>query len=168
MESNMGFLPPNGGLNLEGIMLFKGRIEAQLMDIHGNPVGPRIIQDNTVVTAGRRWVFENIYSGGPASAQVLSHLAVGTSTTAPATSDSALGNESLRIAIGTFTTSNLTSSTPNMRFEASFATNQANTTLGEVGLFNSSSSGTLFARATFSTIDKTTSNTLSISYTVSN
>ena len=157
-----------GNTQFGDVIKLRGRIEAQLMDIKGNPVGPRIVHDNTVVTAGRRWVLENIYSGGAASLQVLSHLAVGTSTTAPATSDSALGSEATRLAVGTFTTSNLTSSPPSWRAEVTFATNQANTTLGEVGLFNSSSSGTLFARATMSTIDKTTSNTLSISYTISN
>lgn len=156
------------GAEANDTMLLRGRIEAQLMDLHGNPVGPRIVNNNTVVTAGRRWVLENIYSGGAASAQVISHLAVGTSTTAPATSDTGLGSESTRIAIGTFTTSNLTSNPPSLRHEASFATNQANTTLGEVGLFNSSASGTMLARATFATINKTTSNTLSVSYTISN
>lgn len=146
----------------------RGRIEAQLMDINGNPVGPRIVNDNTVVTGGRRWVLENIYSGGPASTEVLSHMGVGTSTTAPATSDTGLGSEALRVAIAAFTTSNLTSNPPSFRAEIVLATNQANTTLGEVGLFNSSSGGTMFARATMATIDKTTSNTLSISYNISN
>lgn len=149
-------------------IVLRGRLEAQLKDIKGTPVGPKIVQDNTVVTAGRRWVLENIYSGGPASAQVISHVAVGTSTTAPATSDSGLGSESTRIAVSNFTTSNVTSNPPSWRAEATFATNEANTTLGEVGLFNSSSSGTMLGRATFATVNKTTSNTLSVSYTVSN
>lgn len=159
----------NYGGQLSDVIRLRGRIEAQLQDIHGNPVGDKIVKDNTVVTAGRRWVLENIYSGGAASAQVISHLAVGTSTTAAATGDTALGSETTRVAVDNFTTSNLTSSAPNWRAEASFATNEANTTLGEVGLFNSSSGGTMLARAVFSTtVDKTTSNTLSISYTISN
>lgn len=156
------------GVKAEDQIQLRGRMEAQLWDLKGNPVGPRIVNNNTVVTAGRRWVLENIYSGGAASAQVISHLAVGTSTTAPATSDTALGSESTRVAIGTFTTSNLTSNPPSFLAVATFATNLANTTLGEVGLFNSSSSGTMLARATFATIDKTTSNTLTMSYTISN
>jgi hypothetical protein len=150
------------------VMLFKGRLEMQLMDIAGNPVGPKQIINNTVVTAGRRWVLENIMSGGAASLQVLSHLAVGTSTTAPTTGDSSLGNETLRVAVGTFTTSNLTSNPPSFRAEILLATNQANTTLGEVGFFNSSSGGTMMGRATFGTVNKTTSNTFAISYTIQN
>ena len=156
------------GASATDVIKLRGRIEIQLGDINGKPIGPKIIKDNTVVTAGRRWVLENIYSGGAASAQVLSHLAVGTSTTAPATGDTALGSEVTRLAVNNFTTSNLTSNPPSWRAECSFATNQANTTLGEFGLFNSSAAGTLFGRVTFNTIDKTTSNTLSISYHISN
>jgi len=119
--------------------------------------------NNTIVTSGRRWVLQQI-----ASSQSISYMAVGTGTNAPATSDSALQSESTRLAIGTFTTSNLTSNPPSWLAAISLATNQGNTTLGEVGLFNSSSGGTMLGRATFSTINKTTSNTLGLSYTVSN
>ena len=123
---------------------------------------------NTVVTTGRRWVLQQIASSEIATAQSISYLAIGTGTAAPATSDSALGSETTRKAIGTFTTTNLTSNPPSWRAEVSFATNEGNTTLGEVGMFNSSSGETMLARATFSTINKTTSNTLSVSYTLSN
>jgi hypothetical protein len=152
---------------MEDVIKLRGHIEASLRDIYGNEL-QRVSQDNTVVTVGRRWVLQQLESTDIATAQTISHLAVGTGTTAPATSDAALGGESLRKAIGTFTTSNLTSNPPSWRAEVSFATNEANTTLGEVGLFQSSSGGTMLARATYSTINKTTSNTLSISYTISN
>lgn len=122
---------------------------------------------NTVVTAGRRWVLQQIASSEINTAQSISYMAVGTSTTAPATSDTGLGSESSRIAINSFVTSNLTSNPPSWQANASWATNQANTTLGEAAMFNSSSGGTMLARATFATLNKTTSNTLSISYTIS-
>lgn len=123
---------------------------------------------NTVVTSGRRWVLQQIASSEIQTAQSIVQIAIGTGTAAPATSDSALASETTRKAIGTYTTTNLTSNPPSWRAEVSFATNEGNTTLGEVGLFNSSSGGTMLARATFSTINKTTSNTLSVSYTISN
>lgn len=151
----------------QGVIHLKGFIEIALMDAKRN----RIIKKesrNVVVTAGRRWVLQQIASSEIATAQSIGYLAVGTGTTAPATSDSALGSEVTRLAIGTFTTSNLTSNPPSWRAEVSLATNEGNTTLGEIGLLNSSSGGTLLARATHSTLDKTTSNTLSISYTISN
>ena len=45
------------------------------------------------------------------------------------------------------------------------ATNQANTTLGEAGIFNASGANvqTMLSHVTFATINKTTSNTLAIS-----
>ena len=124
--------------------------------------------NNVVVTAGRRWVLEKIGSFSNQTNSI-NAIAVGTSTTAPATSDTALGSEITatvgRLTIGTFTTTNLTSSTPSWRAEVQFATDQATGTLGEAALMNTSSAtaGTMLSHVTFSTISKATSNTLSIS-----
>jgi len=145
----------------------RGHLEILLNDFQGREIAKRSI-NNVVVTAGRRWVLQQIASSVMSTAQSIGYLAIGTSTTAPATSDSALGNESTRNAVGTFTTSNLTSNPPSWRAEVSFATNEGNTTLGEAGMFNSSAAGTMFNRATFATLNKTTSNTLTVRFTVSN
>lgn len=136
------------------------------MDAVGNLIEERQV-DNVVVTAGRRWVLEQINSTNHVANRSFSHIAVGTSTTAPTTANTGLASEAARLAIQNFQTSNLTSNPPSWQAHVSFATDQANTTLGEVGIFNSSSGGTMLARSTFSTIDKTTSNTLSITYTIS-
>ena len=134
---------------------------------NGKIVSQRLI-DNTIVTAGRRWVLEAIQSANAASAQVFSNIAIGTSTTAPATGDTSLGTENTRKVVGTWSNTNLTSNPPSWQAQVSFATNEGNTTLGELAMFNSSANGTMLNRITFATIDKTTSNTLSISLTVSN
>lgn len=143
----------------------RGSMEIVLCNAEGKEL-KRIKQDNTVVTAGRAWVLKQIASGHMNTAQAISHIAVGTSTTAPTTADTTLGIENARKSC-TFNTSGLTSSTPYWRAEVVFNTDEANTTLGEAGLFNSSSGGTMLSRLTFSTINKTTSNTLNISYTIS-
>lgn len=156
-----------GATQVGDVLHFRGAIEYALANAFTGEIIERGRIDNTVVTAGRRWVLECIQSGNAASTQTIQQMAIGTSTTAPATSDAALGNESSRKAIGTWTTTGLTGNPPSWRGETSWATNEANTTLGEVGLLNSSSGGTLLARATFATLNKTTSNTLSISYTIS-
>ena len=124
--------------------------------------------DNVVVTAGRRFVLERIQSVSPPS-ETFIEMAIGSaSSNAPVTGDTILGSEDDRKAIGTYTTSNLTSAVPNWEASSSWATDQNNSTIGEVGLFNSTSGGTMLARATFATLDKKTSNTLTISYTISN
>lgn len=136
---------------------------------NGDVVDERII-NNVVVTAGRKNVLQKVvgtgtFNGNETAAFV--YMAVGTSTTAPATGDTALGSETTRKSIQNFTTSNLTSNPPSYQAECSFATNEGNTTLGEVAMLNSSSGGTMLSHATFGTINKTTSNTLSVSYTIS-
>lgn len=151
---------------MEDVIHLRGALDLILGDAKGNPI-QAIHIDNTVVTAGRRWVLQQINSSQIATAQSLGYVAVGTSTTAPATSDTVLGSEQDRNAINNFTTNNLTSNPPSWRAEVSWNTNEANTTLGEAGMFNSSSGGTMFSRATFATVNKTTSNTLAISWTVS-
>ena len=144
----------------------KGFIEAELRNGFTGEVIRRE-RHNVIVTAGRRWVLQQICSSIMQTGESVSHLAVGTGTVAPATSDEALGSETLRKAIGTFTTTNITSNPPSWLAAVSFATNEANTTLSEVGLFNSSANGTMLGRATFTTLNKSTSNTLAISYTIS-
>jgi hypothetical protein len=148
----------------------RGHIELAMFDALAKEVKPVATrsQDNTIVTTGRRWVLQQIASSDIVTSQSISYIAVGTGTNAPATSDTALQSETTRIAISSFITSNLTSNPPSWQAIISLATNQANTTLGEIGLFNSSSGGTMLGRATFSTINKSTSNTLSLTYVVSN
>lgn len=142
----------------------RGCIEGHLRDAEGNPLA-YFRANNTVVTSGRAWVLNRIASN---DANSIIQIAVGTGTTAPATGDTALGSEFLRKAIGTMTLAGTTANPPYFQAQVSYATNEATTTLGEAGLFNSSSSGTMLSRVTFTTINKTTSNTLTISYTVSN
>jgi len=150
------------------VIRLRGGIELQLRNALNGQIVEKRILNNLVVTAGRRFVLQQIASSEIVTSHTFERIAVGTGTVAPATSDTALGSETTRIAIGTFTTSNLTSNPPSWRAEISLNTDEGNTTLGEVGILNSSSGGTLLARATFATINKTTSNTLNISYTISN
>lgn len=153
---------------MQETMKLRGIFDIELRNAINNELIRKFRVENTVVTTGRAWVLNNIQSGNSATTQTLQQLAVGTGITAPATSQTALVSEAARKAIGTFDNTNLTSNPPSFQAQVSFATNEANTTLGEVALFNSSAGGTMLARSTFSTIDKATSNTLSISYTISN
>lgn len=154
-------------MEVQDVIKMRGCLEMVLSDLQGNVLEKRKVE-NTIVTAGRAWVLKQINSTDMVTSQALSHMAIGTTTTAPATGDAALGGETTRNAIVSFTTTNLTFNPPSWRAECSFASNEGNTTLAEVGLLNSSANGTMLGRATFATLNKTTSNTLSISYTVSN
>jgi hypothetical protein len=97
---------------LEDTIQLRGLIEMQLHNAaNGEPVGDRV-SFNTVVTAGRRWVLSRIYT---TDAQTVSYLAIGSGTVAPATGDSALGSETTRLAIGTFTTTGMANNPPSWR-----------------------------------------------------
>lgn len=153
---------------ISGVITLRGSLRIHKLDLDGNIVEERMVH-NVVVTQGRSWVLGQIQSNNHQTAQNIGWLAIGTSTAAPATSDVLLGSEVTRVAIGTWVTSTLTANPPSWQAQASFASNVANTTLAEVGLFNTSSANasTLLGHATFTSFSKTTSNTLSISYTIS-
>ncbi len=150
----------------DGIQL-RGCLQIALHDAEtGKVVATRSVR-NTVVTQGRAYVLNRIQSNSPAS-ETIGWMAVGEGTTAPATGDTALGTETDRNAIGTLDLTGTTAATPYWQAQTSWNTNEANTTLAEVGLFNKSSASTLLARSTFTTLDKQNTNTLTITYTISN
>lgn len=149
-----------------GFIQLRGALRIALRDPHGKILEERIIK-NTVVTQGRSWVLGQLETVNQVTSQTISQMAIGSGLVAPTTANTALGLEVTRKAIGTFVTTQLTANPPSFDSVTSFATNEANTTLGEVGLFNSSSGGTMLARATFASFVKATSNTLSITYTIS-
>jgi hypothetical protein len=154
------------------VIRLRGCLEINLHNAETGEVVHSVKRDNLVVHAGRRWALEKINATNNQT-NAINAIAVGTSTTAPASNDTKLGSE-LTATVGRLTcgfdTTNLTSSTPNWMATVQFATDQATGTIGEAGLFNTSSAtaGTLFSHVTFSTFSKATSNTLSVSYTISN
>lgn len=124
-------------------------------------------KDNLLVTVGRAFILGQLESVNIVTSLTISQLALGSSTVAPTTADTALGGEVTRVAIATFATTGLTANPPSFQAQVSFSTAQANTTLAEVGLFNSNAGGTMISHATFTSFVKATSNTYSISYTIS-
>ena len=148
------------------VLKLRGCLRLQLLDLSGLVLEERTVE-NLFVTGGRSWILGQLETVNQNTALSISYIAIGSSTTAPVSTDSALGGEVIRVAIGTFTTSTLTVAPPSVSFLCSLATNQANTTLAEVGLFNSSAAGTMMAHATFASVVKATSNTFNLTYTVS-
>ena len=81
------------------------------------------------------------------------HIAFGTNATAPNSEDATLTSEFNRI---TLTETSLTGN--EIQFTTIMTTAQGNgTTFKELGLFNASTSGTMFTRSVFVDIDKTSS-----------
>lgn len=151
---------------IQDFIRLRGAYQIALLDPDGKELLRRIV-DNTVVTTGRVFVLKQLESTNIDTNRTISHMAIGSGLAAPATGNSALGNEVTRKAIASFDTAQLTANPPSWTAQATFATDEGNTTLGEVGIFNSNAAGTMLARATFASFVKATSNTLAISYTIS-
>jgi|HubBroStandDraft_6_1064221.scaffolds.fasta_scaffold848343_2 hypothetical protein len=166
--SNDVYKKQQGGEFQDHVKL-RGCLEIALLDAKDGREIERVKINNTVVTSGRSYVLSRLMSSSPQTDQI-NAIGIGTSTTAPTTGDTLLTSESLRVSIASFVTTGLTANPPSWQAQCTFLTNQCNTTLGEAGLFNSTSSNvqTMLSHVTFSTINKTTSNTLAISYTISN
>lgn len=95
------------------------------------------------------------------SATAPTHMAIGTSDSVPATSDTTMGSEIARAAIETTTP---TDKQVKYSYTLPFTSSNGNA-LKEVGLLNASSAGDLFFRGIHTAINKTTS--IEIEYEVS-
>ena len=121
---------------------------------------------NLVTTAGKGLIASRLAS---ASDGVITHMAIGTGTTAAAAGDTALVTEVTRQAVDT---SGGTVSTNTITYTRTFAaddpdiTAPATTAVTEAGLFSASSSGTMLARTVFAVVNKGESDSMTISWVI--
>tara|TARA_R100000278_G_scaffold122506_1_gene108872 strand:+ start:28 stop:471 length:444 start_codon:yes stop_codon:yes gene_type:complete len=113
---------------------------------------------NIVVTDGKEYIASRMKD---ASATAMSHMAIGTGTTAAAAGDSALGTEAGRVAL---TSTTVTSNA--VAYVATFGAGTGTGAITEAGILNASSSGDLLCRTVFSVINKGAADTLGITWTV--
>jgi len=116
--------------------------------------------NNMVVTAGKGWIASRMNS---ASAGVMTHMAVGTGTTAAALTNTALGTELVRQAL---TTSGGTVAGAVVTFATTYAAGTGTGAITEAAILNASSAGTMLARTVFSVVNKGTLDTMTISWAV--
>ena len=136
----------NDGLKL------KGKLSIALND--------EVVQevDNLVVTAGKGYVASRMKD---ASATAMSHMAIGSGTTNPAASDTALETELGRVALTSTTVSSAV-----VTYVATFAAGTGTGAVTEAGILNASSSGTLLCRTEFSVVNKGSSDSMTITWRV--
>ena len=114
--------------------------------------------DNLVVTAGKGYVASRMKD---ASATAMSHMAICSGTTNPAASDTALETELGRVAL---TSTNVSGAV--VTYVATFAAGTGTGAVTEAGILNASSSGTLLCRTEFSVVNKGSSDSMTITWTV--
>lgn len=114
---------------------------------------------NLVVTTGLTYICSRMKD---ASATAMSHMAIGSSSTAPALGQTTLVTELARVA--------LTSTTPTantISYVAFFPAGTGTGSINEAGLFNDPAAGTMLCRSLFgATIPKGAGDTLTVTWTI--
>ena len=119
--------------------------------------------DNLVVTAGKTFVAASMLKTTSNSPAAMTHMAVGTGTTNPAASDTAL--ESQVGSRKAFTTT-ASSSGAVVTYVCQFTAGEGTGALTEAGIFNAASSGTMLCRTEFDVVNKGASDSMTITWTV--
>lgn len=136
-----------------------GNLKLVLTDEHGNVKQEEEIK-NLVVTVGKGFIASRMKD---ATATAMTHMEVGTGTTAAAVGDTALQTA---VAASRVTLTSTTVTTNNVAYVATFPAGTGTGALTEAGLFNAASVGTMLCRTVFSVINKGAADTLGITWTV--
>ena len=137
--------------NIQDNLKMKGRLQVSL---NGEVV--RDI-DNLVVTAGKNYVADRMKN----NSSVMSHMAIGSGTTAAAAGNTALGTELGRVALTSTTVSNAV-----VTYVASFAAGTGTGAVTEAGILTAASNGTMLCRTVFSVVNKGSADSMTITWTV--
>lgn len=141
-------------------MNLKGRVRITLRGSNGKIKSSTV--KNTVVTVGKQHVANLLAAGGDAS---MSHMAIGTGTTAVDLTDTALETELDRNALsdkdqGTGAEAN------KVIYGATWLAGDGTGAITEAGLFNSDAGGIMLARTVFSVKNKGAGDSLTITWTI--
>lgn len=134
-----------------------GELRITVTNPEGNVTQETVIP-NLVVTAGKNLIASRLKDTTDGA---MSHMAIGTGTTAAAAGDTTLGTEAGRVALTSTTVTNNA-----VAYVATFGAGTGTGAITEAGLFNANSSGTMLCRTVFSVINKGAADTLGITWTV--
>tara|TARA_B100000470_G_scaffold72642_1_gene55518 strand:- start:15128 stop:15574 length:447 start_codon:yes stop_codon:yes gene_type:complete len=115
---------------------------------------------NLVVTVGKNWIAQRMQG---VSLGVMSHMAIGTGSTAAAAGDTALGTEIARVALNV---SGGVVAAAVITFECTYAAGVGTGAITEAGVLNANSAGDMLARTVFATINKGAADSMTISWDV--
>lgn len=123
-------------------------------------INDEVVQEvpNLVVTDGKEYVASRMKDTTKAA---MSHMAIGTVSTAAAASDSALGGQANRAALTSATVAGTT-----ITYIATFGAGSGTGAITEAGLFNQSSAGDMLCRTVFAVINKGQNDAMTISWSV--
>jgi len=135
----------------------RGNLEVALYDESGAIKDSRKV-NNLVVAVGKDLIASRLVGNTLA---IPSHMALGSSSTAAATSQTALGSELGRVSLdSTSRTSNTVS------YVATFPAGTGTGTVQEAGIFNDGTTGNMLCRTTFSAVNKAAGDTVVVTWNV--
>jgi hypothetical protein len=115
---------------------------------------------NLVVNTGLNFIASRMKE---ATATVMSHMSLGTGTTAAAAGDTTLGTE---ISASRVALTSTTVTANQVTYIASFAAGVGTGAVTESGIFNASSSGTMLCRTVFPVVNKQAGDSMTVTWTV--
>ena len=140
----------------------KGKLNIELFGPDGKVKEKREIS-NLMVNVGEAHIADQLSSSPGEDA--MSHMAIGTGTTDPASTDTVLANEIDRNAL-TSRTQGAGGDDNDVIYVGDWAAGDGTGAITEAGILNAAAVGSLLARATFAAINKGASDTLKITWTV--
>ena len=113
---------------------------------------------NLVVTVGKNFVASRMVG---TSSAVMSHMAIGSSSTPAAAGDTALGSELGRVALAGASAANNV-----VTYTATFPAGTGTGAVVEAGIFNATPAGTMLCRTVFAVVNKDVDDAMSITWTI--
>lgn len=131
--------------------------------VHTNAAG-NLVQEfevpNLVTTAGKAHIAAKI-AATTNSPVAMTHMAIGTGSTAAAVGDTTLGTEGGRVTL-----TNAVVSTNTVTYTATFPAGTGTGAVTEAGVLNASSGGTLLCRTVFPVVNKAAGDSIAITWVV--
>lgn len=146
-------------MKLDSNLAMKGRLTIAIND--------EIVRDidNLVVNTGKNYVANRMQSDVSGGSPLMSHMAIGAGVSAAGATDSALGDQKARVALNA---NSPTLSGATVTYVATFGTNTPSSAaaITEAGIFNDSSTGTMLCRTVFDVVNKQSSDSMTITWSV--
>jgi hypothetical protein len=135
----------------------KGELSIVLTGPDGQVKDTRTVK-NLIVNTGLAFIASRMVGTSPA---VMSHMAVGSGTTAAAG-----GNTALETELGRAVLTGGTATANAVEYTATFAAGVGTGAVTEAGILNNTTGGTLLCRTVFAVVNKAAADTLAVTWTI--
>lgn len=139
----------------------KGVLQLTLIDENGNV--KQQDEHNLVVNSGLAYIASRMVN---TTNGIMSHMAVGSNTTAATAENSALGAQLARVVLDSSTLVTTAATNDSVQYVATFAAGVGTGAVTEAGVFNDATAGILLCRTVFPVINKGELDTLVITWKV--